>query len=173
MGKPIGLPIGALEVIMDNIPIELPKTLRLKGRAASLIISVGAALLLAAFAVLILVFGGGSKAGRITGCILAAGFFVLTVLGTIDAIRLFSVRVVLEEESFTYHIFLKEDRVFPYSDFVSKRWSSRYAGRRPVKNWPIELSMKDGSKLLVDDAMMKGGLGAKLGVYDELVKNSL
>lgn len=171
MGKPIGLPIGALEVIMDNIPIELPKTLRLKGRAASLLISVGAALLLAAFTAVMLIFGGGSEGARITGYVLAVCFFALIVWGMIDAIRLFSIRVVLEEESFTYHILLKEDRVFSYSDFVSQRTNSRY--RHSANNWAIELFMKDGSKLLVDDAMMKGGLGAKLGVYDELVKNSL
>ena len=151
---------------MENIPLELPKVLRLKGRTATLFLNIGASLLLAAFTVFIIIFAGGSLSSRIVVYVVAACFVALIVWAALDAIRLFSIRVELREDGFTYHAFPKGDREYSYSDCES--WRPNYRYRHSADNRAIELFMNDGSKLLVDNAIIKDGLGVRIGYYDGL-----
>ena len=152
---------------MENSP-DLPIKLRIKRGASSLLMSILAALLLCALTVILLLFAGSSLASRIFIYALAAGFIALTVWALYDAIRTFSIWIELNEDGFTYHSFPEGSRVYSYSDCES--WRPYLFCKRGENESMIELFMKDGSKLLVDNAMLASGLGAKTGYYGSLPK---
>ena len=110
---------------------------------------------------------GRDAENRISGILLAVFFTLGAIYFIYEGVRARSICLTLREEGFTYRIFPKGERDHLYSDCVS--WKRIPQGKYWLPNIEIyAIRMNDGSKLIVDNHMLKDGFGLRIGFYDSL-----
>lgn len=142
---------------------EPSKNMRMSGSKSTLAVCVVLSMLAAA---LVYMMESSSDSPMIH--VLSAIFIAPAILCVYEAARRFSIRVELGETGFIYHVIPKGSRAYSYSDCISWEYVTegiRYgsAGRRLVR-----LNMKNGDSIIVDNVMIKEGLGLRIGYYDSL-----
>lgn len=146
---------------------QTPKTLYREGRKAGFIaMMVFAVVCLGLGALAALSTRGRSTEQTVVGFALAAAALAGAVFFVFEGLKIFSTRVTLYEDRFSFRVFPKPERTYLYSDCLS--WelvSTGRGGGGPVSLY--KLRMNDGAFLVVDNRMLTGGLGQGIGFFGE------
>lgn len=151
---------------MENERTET-KILYREGRRAGLVGMIAFSIVCLGLGTLAALSTRGRSAGQtVVGFALAAAALAGAVFFTVEGVKLWTTRVTLYDDRFAFRIFPKPERTFLYSDCLS--WEAVPAGRGgggPVRLY--KLLMKDGSILLVDNYMLREGLGQRIGFFGD------
>ncbi len=147
---------------------QTPKTLYREGRKAGFIaMMVFAVVCLGLGALAALSTRGRSTEQTVVGFALAAAALAGAVFFVFEGLKIFSTRVTLYEDRFSFRVFPKPERTYLYSDCLS--WelvpTGPGGGGGPVSLY--KLRMNDGAFLVVDNRMLTGGLGQGIGFFGE------
>lgn len=146
---------------------QTPKTLYREGRKAGFIaMMVFAVVCLGLGALAALSTRGRSTEQTVVGFALAAAALAGAVFFVFEGLKIFSTRVTLYEDRFSFRVFPKPERTYLYSDCLS--WELVPTG--PGGGGPVslyKLRMNDGAFLVVDNRMLTGGLGQGIGFFEE------
>lgn len=100
--------------------------------------------------------------------VLSAIFIAPAILCVYEAAKRFSIRVELGETGFIYHVIPKGSRAYSYSDCISWEYVPQNIRYGAAGRWLVRLNMKNGDSIIVDNVMIKEGLGLRIGCYDGL-----
>lgn len=145
---------------------QTPKTLYREGRKAGFIaMMVFAVVCLGLGALAALSTRGRSTEQTVVGFALAAAALAGAVFFVFEGLKIFSTRVTLYEDRFSFRVFPKPERTYLYSDCLSWELVPTGRGGGPVSLY--KLRMNDGAFLVVDNRMLTGGLGQGIGFFGE------